>query len=891
LAATFDISTKEGRQNKSLYIHGLCVGSDASKKHDLECWDMYNEQHDDSEFDYLRKTKDGDIVYEMPAQIRNIGRQRPKINNLVSQQLDRPFIYSVYTIDRKSLKQKYDDISKKWIEKIFDRISERYVNTTLQIIGIDTQLQKMEQYAQQVQQTDPAQAEQIQSMIPVLSVQLGQVKSKLQREQVYSEKELKEIERYFAYDYRTLEEELAQKLSVYLYDILDIKNKSISNWISQTVTGKQYYMVDYIPGDKNPVFKDLNGMGVYYPSINSIRWVQDGPWCAYEELWSVEDTLKEYGRYLKQTQIDELKAGVNQQSIETGNFKPTPSGGAILINDDKSPYGGTLIKDHSKLVRVFKLWYKEDRTIRSKKSPNPYKPGEYFTHYIDANKKVINAGEYNYRNGKYISKTDKTIEYPKGEVELINSDKGEYINDRYILDRYHTVILNGKHILDFGLDPIQPRSIDDYYNVKLPIVGKTYSAITEKPYSLLWSTKDLQKLYKIIHYHRELLLAISGTKGNVIDKSQKPKGMSQKEWEYNMKLGRLYIETTDNLGRKVNNSFNQWPSYDNTMTQSIQYLDIILDNIDNEISDTMGIPRQQMGKVVNTDQVGTYAMAQQQGLLTLQILHYDHDLVLAKAMTQLMNIAAAYCYEEDELLNIMNPSIGRQLIKLPAGLLKNKTWDVVLYNSDKDNRRLNELKQLAIKQNDKGMLPFSSLIQVWTEDTLTALRNKIEYFNEQAEQMQQMAAQNDEESKMRLLEAQMKFKAEMDQWALQQKQQIEEKKLAIEEARAKQEQLRDMMNNENQRLQREQDGMLKGAEIASENQIEMGYLKNQDKHSTIDQQLKSIEMQLNYILQNKQLAMDTGDRVNTHMENLQKLVIENKKTDAAKAKAKEHIKD
>ncbi|HNX01734.1 MAG TPA: hypothetical protein PKK33_10235, partial [Candidatus Cloacimonadota bacterium] len=654
--------------------------------------------------------------------------------------------------------------------------------------------------------------------------------------------------------------------------------KAIRNFISQCVTGKQYYYVNYTPGNKLPDFENINALKVYFPSIDGVKWTHKGPWVAIEENKSYLDVRKQYKHLGALTEEEWAEIDEASNRAENSAIVVTPDHGAIFSD---GVYAGTLENNSANIVKELRIWWKVERKIPIKKSPNNYN-GKTFTHFITSGKSILTSDDYYFKNGKYVNKETKE-QIPSSEVEFINKEKGEYVYERAILDRYYAVILNDKYFIDFGKDKIQPRSVDDYYDVMLPVVGKTYSTITDRPYSLIWSTRDLQKLYKIIHYHRELLLAISGTRGNVIDLSQKPPDMSRKEWEYHKKLGRLYIKTTDEHGRKINNSFNQWASFDDTVTTSITYLDGMLDSIDNEISDTMGMPRQRMGVTVSTDQVGSNQMALNQSLLTTEILYYDQDLILSKAQSIFLNLCVKYCYTEDELFEIMSSDLAKDIVKIPAGILKNSDWEIIVRDNSKNEQRLNELKQLAIRQNDKGQLPFNQFLEVWNEDSLTSLIKKFEYFSEKAIEIQQMAASQEKQDMIDIEKAKIDYQNQYDMFMEQEKNKLEQAKIQLEGMKIQNEKQRDLMKARNDELKLQQERQLRAAEIESENAVELAYLENQDRHETNNEQLQALQLKLDAMFNELGLRLQQHDRVTTHIETMRKLDIEDKK---AKSKVK-----
>ena len=869
-------SGREERLKRVEQIRNMCTASSEAKKRDLECWDMYNEFQDEKKYDYLRKIGD----YELPARIRNVGKQRPKINNLVSQNARRPFTYSVTAIDKNSLKRKHESIVSDWLDRINERIYDRYYQVSVQVQQIDQQIQKLQEMAQQ-QGVDDATKQQLQQVLPQYLMQLQMIKAQASRQQEFTETEIEEIKKYYKYDFKDFREQYAQKLSAKLIERLEITNKSIQNFISHLVTGKQYYYVDYISGEANARFECLNDIKVYFPQVEGVKWTQNGDWVAIEENWPMSRVRAEYWDLLTDDQRKSLEQ--SQGYAATDKVAITPDHGAVFHD---GLYSGTKENDPTNSVKVMRVWWKQDRNIKVKKSPNPY-TGDYFRHFVDPAKQVITSNDWMFRNGKYVNRNDKTLELNKEDVEFVNTAKKEYVATYPVRDRYRGVVLNDTIYVDLGVDPVQPRSMDSYYDVLLPVVGKTYSTVSERPYSLMWSTKDLQELYKIVHYHRELLLAISGTRGSVIDVSQKPKDMGMREWEYHKKLGRLYIQTTDKFSRKINNSFNQWQSYDDTASNSIQYLDLILDSIDNEISDAMGIPRQRMGVTVSTDQVGTNQMALNQSLLTTEILYYNHDLILSKALGQLINLQTRFCMTEDQMLEVTDMKLGKELVNIPGGLLSDIDWEILITNNIRDEQRMNELKQMMIQQNAKGLLPFENMLSLWTEDSLTKLIKDFEYFSKKSAEIQQLAASQNKEDAIEVERAKAEFQNQYNAVMEQNRVQIEGAKLELEREKLRLEQQKLLSSNQLAEAKLQQDRDIAASQIEADTNVELAYLVNQDKHETVNEQLQALQLQLDGMINSAYLNLDNRTEHHTHQQAMQKLRIEDKK---AKSKVQTSIR-
>lgn len=126
-----------------------CGGMDG-KKGDYESWMLYNEQFYESDYDYLRKVGN----YTLPAKFRWIGVQRPRINLLASQQIKRPWVYSLRVGDIDSKKEKLKNKVNYKIDWILQQIQSKKIALQSQIITLQQQVQQIEQQLQQEPQNE-----------------------------------------------------------------------------------------------------------------------------------------------------------------------------------------------------------------------------------------------------------------------------------------------------------------------------------------------------------------------------------------------------------------------------------------------------------------------------------------------------------------------------------------------------------------------------------------------------------------------------------------------------------------------------------------------------------------------------------------------------------------
>jgi len=411
LIAKPTILTEEQQKEIANFIYEYAKGVDTNYKTINKYWSYYNDEIDPTRFDYL--TKIGD--YELPSKPVHIPLQRHLIDSLVSQQARRPFSFSICSVDQESIIGKYNDKIKD-IGNAYDMtIRGKVTDLLTQRQQLEMQLSKMQQIANpqpdesgQVSPEAQQQAMQVQEQLPMIQTQMSQIFEKFDAEITLSSDQLEEINVRNTYTNKDVNEDLAQKVLLKLRQTLDIEKKSTANFRVQQVTGKQYYFVDYVEGHKFPIFETVDPIKVRYPKIESVKWVQEGPWCAIEDRITMDQLEMLYGEEIRKkygdTKMKNLGAGYSIGNRNT--FVSTPGHGALYVGQNDYSYSSA--EDTSQSISRWRVFFKVNQRVRIKKSPNPHIKGKSFTHFIEGSKHFLNSDEYKFSNGYYVNRTNPT---------------------------------------------------------------------------------------------------------------------------------------------------------------------------------------------------------------------------------------------------------------------------------------------------------------------------------------------------------------------------------------------------------------------------------------------------------------------------------------------------
>lgn len=794
---------KEFIRKSALAFASIATGSGQSKKNDEIAWDYYNNKVDGDAFKYLSHV--GDLA--LPAKIKKISIQRPPINLLVSQKSRRPFIFSTVVIDEASVKEKFKN-------QFFHVIKQVEVKIKEQENILKTQFRKLKQQEQQIQQAlqkepetqeEAQQMQQLHQQLPEIQTAIEALTEEFEERIKFTKDELSKMRDYLSFDYKEMKEMLAQKGVKKLFEVHEINSHSLSFFIDKIVTGKGRYYVDYIPGNKNIIFEAIDSMQVHYPSIQGVKWIQDGPWGIIEDYISHSMLIDQYG---------DSKELTEEVMTSLEYYKEYSSGEDVGLSN-ANVYTGA--RTHSNGINRKRIWWKSPRKVFVKKTPNKHKEGEYFRHFIN-----------------------DEIKY---DVKP-NTEKGEKVVTYFMYDLYTATVIDNKYVVDGKRIEKPLRLLDNYSRTELPIIGRSYSSYSEEPYSLIWSTKDIQDLYYIVNFHRELYIAASGVKGQIIDLSQSPGVMSIEEQRYHKKTGTLYIQTVDKAGRKIQSPYNQWKDYDDTISSSIQFLEAIMNSLQEICRETMGVSRPRMGQMVSSDQVGTSEMSMDQSALITEILYYEADEVQRRALKRAINLQAKFLWEKEALLQYTNPDLSTEVVKIPSNLLNNSDYDILILNNDDEMRSKLEIKQLAMRLHEKGMLPFRNIVQMYNKHSVVELQKSVIRWADEAEKIAQMNLQNQQQAEMEAI--QLKGRMEMELQALVQKDKKEIEKMKLDVEMAKLEYGR--LNNEVVNLLKDkQIDSLKQTEllkIASNRDVEMQYLSEQARNNQVQEEVQVLQLRL-----------------------------------------------
>jgi hypothetical protein len=802
-------------------------------------WNSYNNNFDASKYDYLTKVE-GDLTY--PAKVRDIASQllRSSLNVLESEQARRKIRLKAAVCDERSQQKKYEERMKAVMDAIEASVEEQYAIIESAIQEVQDELNDLEQQLQVQPDNEEvaAQLQQLKTNMPAIRLEYGKMIRQLNRQGADINTIGEKIKYFRQYNEVELIESIANAF---------IKSKTADpmaredfnkGFKEKIVTDRPTYIVNYNEKTNKVDFHQFDAIRSFYSRSSSAKWTDEVEWCSTLEYQSLSQCAAEFD--LDISEISMLRSYITGDMTSMTSYNNNIA--VFNLSDSaERAHGG---------IPVWRVWWLSPREYWRKKSINKNRPGSFFNHVI----------------------VDKPIP---------NKIKADDIIERNILyDRYSAVIIGNVICKSHGVDRFVYRPQDTPGYPTLPMVARTFNTISENANSLIKRTEDVRELYNIILYSLELNIVLSGVRGMIMDKSQKPDSMSTKQWMYYRKLGTMWIETMKK-GRKVPASFNQFQNYDDTLSQSIAITIEVLGGLEDIMGKIIGITSPRLGQTVAKDPVHNVMMSQEQSSLITEVLYYESDLVYARAMSLYLNLVFQHELKQDKVINYFDEQLQEILFKIPSSLMEKSDFTIHARNNIQEDHNLDIMRTSAMNRTD---IPLNSLASLWNIDSMKDMEVRLKQIVEEQLEMQTQASMNVDTNRAQQEQRTLQMKAELEQYSANMKGQIEQAKIELDKIRLdsdlkyKQWEI-DFKERE---LKSKTDISLLG--VASENEVESAYLSETQRSNRVQEMLEANRQKIEALINigNMKLSKDQGEKKNE---------VEIKKAELAATRRKNNIKD
>lgn len=748
----------------------------AEREKIIACRNLYRNNRKVEEFDHItrphvKKIQDecGNETVEttvLPAKIRHIPLAKTYIRALLSEEGDRPLLLRAFTTDAESANFRDDQVLRSINQVEEARFINKFAALQLRQKALEIQQQILSE-STNAQPSEPENEQQRQMALAQVQSQIQQLNQVIESETSVTQDEFNSIKKYFYTDYKTPNEHFAELVCDFTINEQRSRNMLNRSFEDRLVVGREIYHADWLPGMKDPIHRRVIAENICFPDNEHVDYLHQHQWCVEENFMSWDNLVSEFGMYItpeiRRKLEGELKGSSGGTMRQTTQYMPD---GTFVGpgNYEKQTNFPTNLS-----LSVRRVYWKRDEKVSvliRKKKNRP----DYITILNEENTE------------KMLSDTKKM------------KSRNERIEYRYIQRLYMAIRVGQGTYLFAGEHPVQLRLDSDKTSVPLPYIGHAQTPYYQSD-SLVWETKDLQEMYDLLIYQRELLWMLAGVRGMVYDLSQMPEDMDIEDLVFYRRQGYLFIQSIGKDGKPK--QFNQFQNYDDTVSPSIQYVENSLFQIQQVMAFITGMTDQRMGVIKPTDQVGTAELSYNASSLITEKYFQEHEDLTELLFSRLVNLAKV-AYEDG--IDRGNVVVGPNLMKrvyIPRGGLKGD-YMIKMKSGRKESKLMEDYKATAKMMFAKGQMSAPMFVETLATDSFVQLRRLILSYDEmnrkaaqqnfQQEAMQQkemleMKAKLDAETKQVLEKA----KGERDMAIAQLKAQVESQKIEAQKAKADQE--------------------------------------------------------------------------------------------------------
>lgn len=580
------------------------------------------------------------------------------------------------------------------------------------------------------------------------------LQSSSQDEQEFNSR-LEKLSDYFQYDYQDKRELRANQLLNHYIKELNIDQLFNTGFIDAYTVGEEAYQCDIEGGE--PVIRKIDPMKMRVLGIGSSNKIEDADMIVLEDYWSPGKIIDVFWDVLSKDDIKAIENGSygkgTAYSDEMDNVDPRYGftqkidlqGSADTIDpyslfDDT--YSSSLLPyDLNGNIRVLRVYWKSRRKIKKVKSYDPETGEEEFNFYPE-----------NY---------------------IIDSDKGEEEQAFWVNEAWEGTKIGSDIYVNMRPRPVQYNRLSNPSRCHFGIIGSIYNINGNEPFSMVDMVKPYSYMYDIYHDRLNKLLAKNMGKLVRMDFAKVPKGWDVDKWLYYMKVNGIAIEDSfkeGNIGMstgKLAGAMNNASSgvVDASLGSDIQQYISLLEWIDNQIGQLLGISKQREGQVSNRETVGGVERATLQSSHITKWLFFIHDDVKRRVLECLLETAKIALRGRKMKFNYILSGGAEKIMEIDGDEFAECDYGIVVDNSNgvqELNQKLDTLAQAALQNQ---AINFSTMIKMFTTTSTAEKQRMIELYEkkqkqEQEEQQQQQMQIQQQQLQQQAQEAQMKMQQE-----------------------------------------------------------------------------------------------------------------------------------
>ena len=587
------------------------------------------------------------------------------------------------------------------------------------------------------------------------------------------QKRLQEQSDYFTYQYQDMREVRANRLMKHYNMQYDFRHIFDSEGIMDALTVKEeYYSVDIYGGE--PYLERIDPLELrIYRSGNSNR-AEDADmivWETYRNIGWVKDNYhdvftKKDWEYLSKLESGTLDKTEDDPLWDEKNAYMDPEWGNQMVNNPHffsamlGEYGyvsGAMPFDGEGNVRVLRVYWKSSRKIKKIKKYD-YETGEEEFHF-----------------------------YP--ETYIPNKALGEEEEIFWVNEAWEGTKIGTDIYVNIRPRPIQYNSMSNPSRCHFGIIGQIYNigkysspSMVDilKPYVYLFDA-TMDKLYKLLESNLGKLVEMDFAFTTASWKMDKLLHFA--------KVDHLWVKNSFNEGKKGNatgkiaGALNNNSSgvIDASVSTEIQFNIQLLDWLDTQMGKACGITPQRLGQVSNRETVGGVERATLQSSHITESIFARHDNLKKRVLEAFIETAKIAIKGRKKKFEYILSDGARALETIDGDEFAECDYGIVVDSSQGTRMLMQKLDTLAQAGIQNQMFNFSTLMKLYSTESISEKIRMMEAAEKHAEEMQQQQQQLQQQMQQEQLEAQAQQKQlEMEQKEVQNQRDNETKILVAQ---------------------------------------------------------------------------------------------------------------
>ena len=533
--------------------------------------------------------------------------------------------------------------------------------------------------------------------------------------------------------WQDIREKGASELLKYLWTRLNLKQKFNDGFEEQIVTAKEIYKIDELNG--KPIFEKCNSELVYFLKSPNSPYIDEADASVEIDYVPAALACDLYHEYLRPDDIDYIMK-------RYGGYPPTKFYGPEAMWS----------KGYDQATNapiVMPLFTDEDVEYSNPNQPTLFKG------FFDQRGNIRRV-HVRWKGLRKVGKLTYFDEYGKTQTTIVseeykaNVELGESIEWQWITEVYETTRLGEKIFLKMQPRVVQYRQLDNYSACNLGYAG------IEMDRGLY----DLIKRYELqadaVEYRiNEAFAKYLGRLGT-LDLANMPAGWNPQDiMFFAQKMGFRVIDSFKEgnkgaaMGKLAGNQSGQAGDMQVGDPEFLRVAREELNNIEIQLDSICGVNSQRRGEK-SSGGLGTDQLQLQASSNITEKYFYMHEECKLRALRLLLE-TAKWCIKNDsEWVQYVTNDQYINSVKLDGDLINDADYNVQVGFSFNDQSMLNMLQQETAKAVQTGMVTISQAFDIASNDSVPAVRRKLERAEKQQQEQQQKTVQAEQQHQMAL---------------------------------------------------------------------------------------------------------------------------------------------